>query len=624
MSDYYQVQLQKGVVLEPPPHPDACQSEDEFVDYVGSLEGALAADLFCGSGGLSIGLEEAGIRTVLGVDFDDYALETYRSLFGGLTLNRDLSDEVAISEVADLIKKAGVDIIAGGPPCQPFSRAGRATIRNLVRQGIRDPHDHRRDLWQSFLEVVSRVQPRAVLIENVPDMALGDEGIILRLIVADLEAQGYAVQARLVDAWRYGVPQHRQRLIVVALASGIRFGWPDEVSRHPSVNEAISDLPPIDGGWAEAGPDVALPYASARTDFQKWAREGIPASDVNIIYDHVTRSVRDDDREIFGSMDAETRYTEIDPDLKRYRDDIFDDKYKRLSGSDLSRTIIAHLAKDGYGFIHPEQDRTISIREAARLQTFPDRVRFAGPPTAQLRQIGNAVPPLLGRSLGAAILKSLDADEPDGPSTTRTASHLAMWFEDTGVGGQVWLEGESKWSVRLGEALLSPDDPHYFVTPVWGAIRDLKQPADVLGRASELTMLASSPSRKVDVARVVDAARLASEGEAFKEDAAWRLANLASPESDRTVLYTNRGVLRVVARVYGTPVDRTNQGSDGRIATARLVGVEPDARPANLALVVIAQSICLPTAPRCEECPLEDICKSSHELQRQMSLQLAD
>lgn len=624
MSDYYQVQLQKGVVLEPPPHPDACETEEEFLDYVGSRDGVLAADLFCGAGGLSVGLEEAGIQTVIGVDFDDYALNTYRSLFGGLALNRDLSDETAITEVADLIKKAGAEIIAGGPPCQPFSRAGRATIRNLVRQGIRDSHDHRRDLWQAFLEIVARVQPRAVLIENVPDMALGDEGVILRLIVADLEAQGYAVKARLVDAWRYGVPQHRQRLIIVALADAIRFEWPDEVARHPSVNEAISDLPPIEGGWAEAGPGVALPYESPLTDFQSWVRKGIPPSDVHTIHDHVTRSVRDDDREIFASMDADTRYTEIDPDLKRYRDDIFDDKYKRLSGSDLSRTIIAHLAKDGYGFIHPEQDRTISIREAARLQTFPDRVRFAGPPTAQLRQIGNAVPPFLGRSLGTALLNSLEAAEPDGPSTNHTSAHLATWFNENGVGGQIWLEGQSKWSVRLGEALLSPDDPHYFVAPVWGAIRDLTDPADVVSRVSDLSMLASTPSRREDVARVVEAARLATEGKPFKEDAAWRLANLASPESDRTVLYTNRGVLRVVARVSGTPVDRTNQGSDGRIAIARLVGVEPDARPANLALVVIAQSICLPAEPRCGECPLEDVCESSHDFQRQMSFQLAD
>ena len=90
-----------------------------------------------------------------------------------------------------------------------------------------------------------------------------------------------------------------------------------------------------------------------------------------------------------------TRYSDLAPELKRYRDDIFDDKYKRLDANDVSRTITAHIAKDGYWYIHPWQDRTLTVREAARLQTFPDHVRFAGPPSAAFRQIGNAVPPLL-------------------------------------------------------------------------------------------------------------------------------------------------------------------------------------------------------------------------------------
>lgn len=624
MSNYYQVELQKGVVLEPPPHPDACDTREDFLEFARSRGCILAADLFCGAGGLSVGLEEVEIQSVIGVDHDAYALKTYRSLFGGLALKRDLSNDDAISEVSSLIREAGIQVIAGGPPCQPFSRAGRATIRNLVRQGIRDPYDHRRDLWQSFLEIVSRVQPRAVIVENVPDMALGDEGVVLRLIVADLESQGYSVYARLIDAWRYGVPQHRQRLIIVALADRMRFVWPEEVTRHPTVNGAISDLPPIKGGWTEAGPDVALPYGSPTTEFQRWARSGVPESEAKLIFDHVTRPVRDDDRAIFASMDSDTRYTDIDPDLKRYRDDIFDDKYKRLSGSDLSRTIIAHIAKDGYGFIHPEQNRTISIREAARLQTFPDRVRFAGPPTAQLRQIGNAVPPLLGKALGRGLIDSLDAAEHEPFSTTAWSGHLAGWFKANGVGTQRWLEGKSKWSIRLGEALLRPDDPPYMIGPVWGAIDGLADPSAILDRANELPLLASRPSHREDVERVIEAARLAQEGKPFIEDAAWRLANLASPDSDSSVLYTNRGVLRVVARVTGKPVDTTNQGSDGRIAAARLIGVEPEAREANLALVVLAQAICLPAAPRCGECPLSEICESADDLHVQMPLELVD
>lgn len=622
MSGYYRVDLQKGYVNQPSQHPSLCDSSEGLIDYASTLEGPLAADLFCGAGGLSLGLDRAGIRTVIGVDHDDYALDTFRSLFGGLSLKADLSADSVIEEISDTMLKAGITVIAGGPPCQPFSRAGRATIRNLVRQGIRDPHDHRRDLWQSFLEIVSRVQPLAVIIENVPDMALADEGLILRLIVADLESQGYSVEARLIDAWRYGVPQHRQRLIVVALAEGKQFSWPEEVETHPTVDDAISDLPPLEGGWAEAGPAGWHQYEGPRTPLQVWARRGVEASDEGRIYDHVTRSVREDDREIFASMDHETRYSDIDPELRRYRDDIFDDKYKRLSGSDLSRTIIAHIAKDGYGFIHPHQHRTISIREAARLQTFPDRVRFAGPPTAQLRQIGNAVPPLLGEAIGRAVVASLGESSRRPLSTTEVSETLATWYRDNGALGLPWLEGESEWAIRLGGALLRSGDPPYLVNPIWAVVRTITRAHDVVEQRDDLRRLAAQPSRREDLERVIVAAQSASSGAPYKEDAAWRLAHLASQSSDRNILYTSGGVLRVVARTTGTNVDRENQGSDGRILAARMVGVEPLAREANLALLVIAQNVCLPVGPRCGECPLEPECAYAAEAHLQMPLVL--
>ena len=110
-------------------------------------------------------------------------------------------------EVAALLKRIDVDLIAGGPPCQPFSKAGRSLIRELVRTGKRPAHDHRRDLWQSFLEIVAWAEPRAVLMENVPDMALDRDMMILRTMVDELENLGYSVEERVVETWRYGVPQ---------------------------------------------------------------------------------------------------------------------------------------------------------------------------------------------------------------------------------------------------------------------------------------------------------------------------------------------------------------------------------------------------------------------------------
>ena len=118
-------------------------------------------------------------------------------------------------------------------------------------------------------------------------------------------------------------------------------------------------------------------------------------------------------------MDAKTRYSDLPEDMRRYRADIFDDKYKRLEENGLSRTITAHIAKDGYWYIHPRENRTLTVREAARLQTFPDRYRFAGPPSAAFRQIGNAVPPFVGEQLGVAIRGSLDEPYPAGPVQPR-------------------------------------------------------------------------------------------------------------------------------------------------------------------------------------------------------------
>jgi DNA (cytosine-5)-methyltransferase 1 len=236
-------------------------------------------------------------------------------------------------------------------------------IRHRVRNGLRDPYDERRDLWRSFLEVVKLARPPAVLMENVPDMALDKEMFILRSMVHELESLGYAVEERVVDTFRYGVPQFRQRLILVALRDAAAFDWPEEQPERVTVWNAIGDLPAVEGGWRPpGGADGWADYEGPISSFQARMREGVPDGDTHKVFDHITRPVRKDDLRAFELMDATTRYSDLPEGVKRYRDDIFDDKYKRLDENDLSRTITAHIAKDGYWYIHPRQNRTITVR----------------------------------------------------------------------------------------------------------------------------------------------------------------------------------------------------------------------------------------------------------------------
>jgi len=627
---HYGVKLVRGPFVRLAAHPETCSDYESFMIYAARLrkEGAhLAADLFSGAGGLSLGLEAAGYRVVLSADHDVEAVETHRHHFGGLALDWDLSQAAHITEIARLVRAAGIELLAGGPPCQPFSKAGRSKIKHRIRNGLRDPKDERKDLWRSFLDVVRQAVPPAVIMENVPDMALDREMFILRTMVHDLESLGYAVEERVVDTWRYGVPQFRQRLILVALRNSMAFRWPNETSDKITVWNAIGDLPEVGGGWRpDGGADGWAEYDRPMSKFQRRMRADIDTSDAAKIYDHITRPVREDDVRAFQLMDAKTRYSDLPDDMKRYRDDIFDDKYKRLDENDLSRTITAHIAKDGYWYIHPRQDRTLTVREAARLQTFPDSFRFAGPPSAAFRQIGNAVPPAVGDSVGQAVRAGLDAHLPAGPSTMDIAALLAQWFDSLQTRSVPWLRARSRWQVILAEILLERLTLQQ-IRSLWPLVARWDGPADTLAAEAELREVGKWLRRGGRVGRILEAAtHLACSPEELDDDNAIRripgvyeaVADLAvlavaagaEDDSEEPVL-AGRGVLRAVARFTGEQVDRRNRMTDGRLGVARMIGNGSNARNAHLGLVELAAAVCKPAEPECWKCPLGDLCHSS-------------
>lgn len=626
----YGVKLVRGPYVRLEPHELACDDENDLDALAPSLGGPLAVDLFCGAGGLSLGLAEAGFDVILGVDHDDDALETHRSLHPGLSVNWDLSDDDVVERIAGIVRRHSVTLVAGGPPCQPFSRAGRSLMRDLVRRGQRDGHDVRRDLWESFLGVVELSNPPAVVMENVPDMALDRSMVILRTMVERLEAMGYSVEERVVDTWRYGVPQFRQRLILVALADGVEFSWPTESEDRVTVDLAIGDLPEVEGGWRPDNGDGDDPvasgwseYAGPLTSFQRRAREGMARGHGARVYDQITRPVRDDDALAFAQMGPETRYSDLDPELKRYRDDIFDDKYKRLDPNDVSRTITAHIAKDGYWYIHPYQDRTLTVREAARLQTFPDRVRFAGPPSSAFRQIGNAVPVALGRAIGGAVIDSLGRGRRAAISTQLISEELAGWWGSDQVPSALpWLDADCRWQILQAEILWSRISRNH-VRKAWAAIRHLVDPAQTLEALPVVRRMARQWQRAERCDQLTETAEWFIENpDALNEDAtaaelrcapnvSAATADLACrvvPGDSEDPILAGFGVLRVAARFRGDDVDRRNKRSDGRLALARMIGGGETSHHAHLALIELAAEICGPTDPACGLCPLEMWC----------------
>ena len=609
----------RPVVLAP--HPDAIEDPEHLAALV--LEKGLkrpAADLFCGAGGISLGLERAGFDVVIGVDHDLHALATHRAHHPGLHLDWDLSDEAVLESLADLMRRVGIRLISGGPPCQPFSRAGRGIIGNLVRREMRPPSDRRRDLWQSFLWLVDAVRPDAVLMENVPDLALDDDMFIMRTMVHELERIGYGVETAIVESLRYGVPQMRQRFILIAISQGRHISWPHREAREREVvtlRDAIADLGDVEPGWTTE-PDAGRDYATdATSPYQDLMRRGPDGRAVRRVRDHITRAVREDDLLAFREMDASTKYSELPAELKRYRDDIFNDKYKRLDYDQQSRTLTAHLSRDGYAYIHPEYERTITVREAARIQSFPDWFRFSGPPTAAFRQIGNAVPPLLAEGLAGAISDAL-AREPEAerPSSAATAERLASWYAGRTDSAFPWLDAETRWTVAAAQHVLSSAagiarrsyalfvgaSPAAFL----GARPD-RRPEGRLGR--DLANLETLASRLADREQDPSPDLLREAGFSASEVG---LAAMARPHDGADLIHVTGAMSRLAARYWGDDFITSRRFSTGRIAVARLVGSgesDPDlARTAKLALVELAEAVCTTRAPECGRCPLRSDC----------------
>ena len=617
------VKVVRGPFLRLEPHRKHCKDVPSLMEMLRRTKEPTAIDLFCGAGGLSLGLRDAGFEVVMGIDHDAEAIETHAGLFPGLSATWDLADSDVVDRIAKIVRDGRVTLVAGGPPCQPFSTAGKGLLRHLVATGRRHHRDDRAQLWQSFLAVIEKSLPPAVLMENVPEIALDPTMGILRTMVDRLEGLGYSVATHLVETWRYGVPQFRERFFLVAVKGRAEFLWPSPASDRVTVENAIGDLPEVEGGARpDGGAEGWWHYDGPRSRFQKRARENVPVEADGRIYDHITRPVRPDDREVFLQMDSKTRYTDIPAELRRYRDDVFTDKYKRLDANDLSRTITAHISKDGYWYIHPQQPRTLTVREAARIQTFRDDVRFAGPPSSAFRQIGNAVPPLMGEHLGQAILAAVQGPRRSRKSSFSTqdaARCIGDWFESLDAPRTPWLRATRRWQVLLAEQLFDRVRAELSVR-AWPMIEHLLTPRLTLTKSQELSEIAGYVGRDNVVSNIVETAQWFLENPAAIKTTAGMeqaphvdsvtaaLASWVVPDKEPLPVVVGSAVLRVTARLSGNDVDQRNRSTDGRIAVARLIGAGDDSRQAFLGLVELGRSLCKPQNPACHECPLLKLC----------------
>lgn len=382
--------------------------------------GMTAIDLFSGCGGISCGLERAGFRTLAGVDVERDYLQTFRANFPhAQALEHDLSR----AEPATIMEEIGVSrgdlgLLAGGPPCQGFSK-------NVPRRS-RYLEDPKNQLVASFLRFAEALRPRFILMENVAEMQAGFEGAYTSLLLESLGAKhlGYAVTHGVVNAPDFGVPQRRRRTFFLASRDGERINFPAETHSkggglglfplpgHVTVWDAIGDLPPLEHG---EGVDPCDYAASVENQFQGWARGGSEK-----VHNHIARRLRPTQHQRLVSLEPGQGIKDL-PDALRPKSG-YSGAYGRLTKTMIAPTITRWVFHPGSGrFGHPVHPRVITIREAARLQAFPDTFRFVGTYIQQSHQVGNAVPPLLAELIGRSLTGHSTID--DAPY--REASHSA-------------------------------------------------------------------------------------------------------------------------------------------------------------------------------------------------------
>ena len=414
-------------------------------------------DLFAGAGGLSEGFIQAGFSAIAHVEMNAYAAQTletrtgyyYLKSQGKLDVYRDYirgkisRDEFLKHIPAEQLKSVfcetmsndtlpgifdnieqilaqreieKVDVIIGGPPCQAYSLVGRAQSSHMETPMAEDP---RNDLYKLYAMFLQRYQPKMFVFENVLGIKSANGGTTWLKVQEALRLVGYEIDCREQNSKTFGVLQNRRRMIIVGWLKDSGFSYPQFEKKKVSatVNDILRDLPALQpGGKSEE-------YGFG--EISDFLRESGIRKDTDVLTHHCARPNKARDIEIYRRAielwnDGHKRlnYNDLPEELKTHRNrKSFLDRFKVVEGDEAyCHTMLAHISKDGHYFIHPdiEQHRSITVREAARIQSFPDDYFFEGPRTAQFIQIGNAVPVLMAKGIAEGIAHELSREDSDG------------------------------------------------------------------------------------------------------------------------------------------------------------------------------------------------------------------
>ena len=400
-------------------------------------------DLFAGAGGLSEGFVQAGFIPIAHVEMDKDACDTlrtrccfhylrannqldvyYKYLKGEITretlyasvpaeitnavINVEISDTTindTFDKIKSLAKGRKIDMIIGGPPCQAYSL--------LHRHDKKMEDDPRTLLYLQYGKFLKEFKPKGFIFENVPGLLSAKKGEHFKNLQEYFAELGYKVHYKMLDASDYGVLQTRKRLIIVGWEKKHDYGYPDfEKNKSTAVvNDIFEDLPILKAGDIKPIAQYIKPVNSALK------ASGIRTEEDAFVTQNIARPLNANDAAIYSyalnmwnNKRIRLKYTDLPVELRSHRNQVsFLDRFKVVDGNGKSHTLVAHLAKDGHYFIHPNKKycRSISVREAARLQSFPDNFYFEGSRSAMFKQIGNAVPVLMAKKIALEIIKML-------------------------------------------------------------------------------------------------------------------------------------------------------------------------------------------------------------------------